>query len=137
MPEPEHLWGHPAFVAIVKESRRLERSARLKARKPDGTAEDFADIPEFDPRRLDLAEFLALLHRVPWFAHLGQPHPRDVRAERIDSWDGWGGPESLMGASVGIEQSAWQDAIEEAAGPDRERVKEGWMPATGSSGTSP
>lgn len=127
-PEPEHLWGHPACVAVVEEIRRSERPARLRARKPDGAAEDFADIPEFDPRPLDLAGFLALLPRVPWFAHLGQPHPRDDRAERIDSWRGWGGPESLMGDLVGVEQSAWRDAIEEAAGPERERVKGGWMP---------
>jgi hypothetical protein len=130
-PEPEHLWGHPACVAIVKENRRRERAARLKDRKPDGTVEDFADIPEFDPRRLDLAGFLALLPRMPWFAHLGEPHPRDAWAERIDTWDGWGGPESLMGTCIGVEQSAWQDAIEEAAGHERERVKEGWMPRVG------
>jgi hypothetical protein len=33
----------------------------------------------------------------------------------------------LMGACVGVEQAAWHEAIEEAAGPNRERVKEGWM----------
>jgi hypothetical protein len=71
---------------------------------------------------MSAAQFRGLLARVPWFARLGEPHPRDDSVERIASWDQWGGPESGGAEPIGGEQSAWRDGLIETT-PARSRAR--------------
>jgi hypothetical protein len=110
-PDPKYLWWGSESAAIFRARQRKERTARLRARAPGVPAEDFGDIPDFDPRRLTTARFRTVLAQVPWFQNLGKPHPRDDHVERLESWGDWGGPESKGGSTMGCEGSVWQDDV--------------------------
>lgn len=56
-----------------------------------------------------VADFLALLDGVPWFVHVGKPHPRDPVVRRIRSWEEWRGDEW---DAVGIYSQFWRDRLE-------------------------
>jgi hypothetical protein len=129
-PETKSLWGHANCAAIIRAQKRRERTARLRSRSPGGTEEDFGDIPDFDPRKLTSARFRKLLVRVPWFANLGKPHPRDNLAERIDRWSDWGGPESRGGEPIGPESQIWQDDLLQVDPAAQARTKKLWESVT-------
>jgi hypothetical protein len=129
-PDPRFLWGHAECAKLVRANLKKERAARLRARSPSVTEEDFGDIPDFDPRGLTVAHFRALLGRVPWFAHLGKPHPRDESVERIDDWSDWRGPESTGGGAIGPEQSLWHEELLKADRSKRARIKKLWDEVT-------
>ena len=74
----------------------------------------------FDFNRATVAEFLARLPAVPWFAHVGQPIA-DPAVPRIGDWDAWAGPEEETGRiiALSLRHQDWRDALL-AAHPEHE-----------------
>jgi hypothetical protein len=110
-PDPAFLWNREEYAERWRAEDERLRSERLASRDNGPAADEFADIPEFDPRGLSADEFRERLDRVPWFAQLGKPHPRDRFVDRIADWDEWGGPESSGASPMGPEESRWQEAL--------------------------
>jgi hypothetical protein len=59
-----------------------------------------------------LAEFLALLPDIPWFARVGQA-VSDPDVPRIGGWDEWAGPEEESGriVALSLRHQEWYDAL--------------------------
>jgi hypothetical protein len=81
---------------------------------------------QYDPRRVNADQFLDVLPSVPWFLHLGEPHPCDQEVVRIHGWDECPSPESRGMLSLLNEHSAWQDEVFSRYQGERAEIEGYW-----------
>ena len=125
-PDPAFLSGRPEYSALRQAEFDASKKKRLASRAKGPPADEFADIPQFDPRGLTVEEFRDRVDQVPWFSRLGKRHRLDRSVDRIKDWDEWGGPESDGNAPMAPESGRWEQALLALPKPGPEAIRTLW-----------